>query len=165
MGCRFPPARFPFVSMCVDLIRRRLRLGPILGLAALGFAGCDSVSPSRVPTAVAFLTQPAGASGGTPFTTQPVVEVLDQNDERLAGTAVSVTVGLGSNPSGGQLLGVTTVITTTGLAAFGDLTIDKAGTGYTLVVSVRAAPRASAGLAFWAVRRNRRGFWRRPAVG
>ena len=107
--------------MCVDLIRRRLRLGPILGLAALGFAGCDSVSPSRVPTAVAFLTQPAGASGGTPFTTQPVVEVLDQNDERLAGTAVSVTVGLGSNPSGGQLLGVTTVITTTGLAAFGEL--------------------------------------------
>ena len=145
MGCRFPPARFPFVSMCVDLIRRRLRLGPILGLAALGFAGCDSVSPSRVPTAVAFLTQPAGASGGTPFTTQPVVEVLDQNDERLAGTAVSVTVGLGSNPSGGQLLGVTTVITTTGLAAFGDLTIDKAGTGYTLVVSVRGAAASSAG--------------------
>src|SRR6266516_2113328 len=145
MGCRFPPARFPFVSMCADLVRRRLRLFPILGLAALGFAGCDSVSPSRVPTAVAFLTQPAGASGGTPFTTQPVVEVLDQNDERLAGTPVSVTVGLGSNPSGGQLVGVTTVITTTGLAAFGDLTIDKAGTGYTLVVSVRGAAASSAG--------------------
>src|SRR6266704_1281746 len=127
--------------------RRGSRVVRLVWVALLLAAplGCDSTSPepAPVPTALVFQTEPAEASGGTPFTTQPVVEVLDQNNERLVGTAVSVTVGLGSNPSGGRLSGVTTVNTTTGLAVFSDLAIDKAGSGYTLVASVSGVVRAT----------------------
>ena len=127
--------------------RRGSRVVRLVWVALLVAAplGCDSTSPepAPVPTALVFQTEPAEASGGAPFTTQPVVEVLDQKNERLVGTAVSVTVGLGSNPSGGRLSGVTTVNTTTGLAVFSDLAIDKAGSGYTLVASVSGVVRAT----------------------
>src|SRR6267143_1014406 len=127
--------------------RRGSRVVRLVWVALLVAAplGCDSTSPepAPVPTALVFQTEPDEASGGTPFTTQPVVEVLDQKNGRLVGTAVSVTVGLGSNPSGGRLSGVTTVNTTTGLAVFSDLAIDKAGSGYTLVASVSGVVRAT----------------------
>src|SRR5439155_13237473 len=43
-----------------------------------------------------------------------------------------VTIALGTNPSGGTLSGTKTVTTASGVAAFSNLSIDKAGTGYTL---------------------------------
>jgi len=70
-----------------------------------------------------------------------VVEVLDQNNERLVGTAVSVTVGLGSNPSGADSRG-DDVNTTTGLAVFSDLAIDKR-LRIQLVASVSGVVRAT----------------------
>jgi hypothetical protein len=46
----------------------------------------------------------------------------------------SVTVAIKSNPGGGSLSGTLTAVTVNGVATFGDLRIDKAGTGYTLSV-------------------------------
>jgi alpha-tubulin suppressor-like RCC1 family protein len=101
----------------------------------LAAGGCESVSPEDPedgPLVLAFVTQPAGASGGTPFTTQPVVEVLDATGNRAVGTPATITVELRSNPGGGSLSGTATVTAANGLASFTDLRIDKAGTGYTL---------------------------------
>ena len=47
----------------------------------------------------------------------------------------SVTIALSANPSGGTLSGTTTVNAINGVASFANLSIDKAGTGYTLVAS------------------------------
>jgi len=106
--------------------------------------GCDSTSLSLPPfQRLGVPNRAAEASGGRLSRPQPVVEVLDQNNERLVGTAVSVTVGLGSKPSGGRLSGVTTVNTTTGLAVFSDLAIDKAAQDNTLVASVSGVVRAT----------------------
>src|SRR5207249_8764663 len=42
---------------------------------------------------------------------------------------------IGANPSGGTLAGTATVAAVSGVATFSGLSIDKAGTGYTLVAS------------------------------
>jgi hypothetical protein len=45
-----------------------------------------------------------------------------------------VTVALGANPGGAALGGTTTVTVRGGVATFGNLSVSRAGTGYTLVV-------------------------------
>ena len=44
----------------------------------------------------------------------------------------NVTLGFAANPAGGVLSGTTTVAAVAGIATFGNLSIAKAGTGYTL---------------------------------
>jgi len=44
-------------------------------------------------------------------------------------------MAIGTNPSGGTLTGTTSVTASAGVAAFSQLRIDKAGTGYTLIAS------------------------------
>ena len=101
-------------------------------------ASADNLSPAvsndftvvpGAPSRLRFATEPAGASGGTFFTTQPVVEVFDAVGNRVAGSLVTVTVALGANPHGGHLTGTSTITTTTGLARFTDLALDSAATG------------------------------------
>src|SRR5439155_3941519 len=46
-----------------------------------------------------------------------------------------ITVALGANPSGGTLAGTTSVNAVSGVATFSTLSINNAGTGYTLVAS------------------------------
>src|SRR5262249_4026787 len=46
-----------------------------------------------------------------------------------------VTLAIGANPAAGTLAGTTTVTVSGGLATFSDLSIDNAGTGYTLTAS------------------------------
>src|SRR4029077_5739624 len=47
----------------------------------------------------------------------------------------SVSIALASNPSGGTLSGTTPVTAIGGVATFGDLSINKTGTGYTLTAA------------------------------
>src|SRR3989449_404447 len=47
----------------------------------------------------------------------------------------SITVAIGTNPASGTLSGTTTVAAVSGVATFSDLSIDKAGTGYTVTAS------------------------------
>src|SRR5206468_5927342 len=49
-----------------------------------------------------------------------------------ANFAGSVTIALGTNPSGGTLSGTTTVTAVNGVATFSNVRIDRAGNGYTL---------------------------------
>jgi hypothetical protein len=46
-----------------------------------------------------------------------------------------VSIAIGDNPGGSTLGGTADVAATAGLATFGDLTLDIAGTGYTLTAS------------------------------
>ena len=47
----------------------------------------------------------------------------------------SVTVAIGTNPGGGTLGGTVTVAAVNGVATFSNLSINKAGTGYTLTAT------------------------------
>jgi MYXO-CTERM domain-containing protein len=83
---------------------------------------------------LAFLTQPSNSTAGIAITPAVQVSLLDAFDNATAATA-NVTVGLGSNAAGGTLAGTTTVAAVNGVATFGNLSIARAGTGYTLAAS------------------------------
>jgi hypothetical protein len=89
------------------------------------------------PAKLAFTTQPGNGTGGSPFSTQPVVTLLDANNNTVTGTGQTVTIAIQSNPGGGTLSGTTSVAvnTGTGQASFSNLSIDKTGTGYTLTAT------------------------------
>ena len=86
-------------------------------------------------TRVAFTTQPGGGGAASAWGQQPVVTVQDAGGNTVTTNSSSVTVAIGTNPSGGTLSGTKTVAAVNGVATFADLSIDKAGTGYTLTAA------------------------------
>ena len=97
---------------------------------------------------LAFIVQPSGAVVDqiiTPGIQVAARDTLGNTDPTFTGT---VTIALGSNPSGARLDGSTTVALVSGIARFGDLSVDKVGDGYTLVAAAPGATSAtSAGFA------------------
>jgi hypothetical protein len=69
---------------------------------------------------------------GTAITPQIEVTARDALGNTADGFTDSVTVGIGTNPASGILSGTTTVAPAAGVAAYADLSIDKAGIGYTV---------------------------------
>ncbi len=85
----------------------------------------DAVAITQQVAFVELRTQPGGAVSGVPFTTQPVVELLDNARLPVSdGTSEVVASLLGS----GQLLGTRTVSAVNGVATFTNLAIEGAGT-------------------------------------
>jgi hypothetical protein len=79
-----------------------------------------------------FLQQPADTAAGQ--TLSPViVEVVDAfGNVETSDNSDTITLSLGTNPSGGTLGGTLTVTVSGGIATFTDLAIDAVGDGYTL---------------------------------
>ena len=90
--------------------------------------------PPPPATHVAFTTQPQTTQAAQ---TMPVVRVsaLDDAGNVVTGFTGSITVAIGANPGGGTLSGTTSVTAVSGVATFSTLSINNAGTGYTLVAS------------------------------
>ncbi|HEV8263709.1 MAG TPA: hypothetical protein VGQ06_02080, partial [Gemmatimonadales bacterium] len=119
-------------------------------------------SPAPAPgpaTHLAFTVQPSSTTAGS---TMSPVKVAAQDDagNTDANFTGSITVALNPNPSGGALFGTKTVTAVSGVATFSDLSIDKAGTGYTLQATatvtgatsgtfdIMAVPAAAPGIVF-----------------
>src|SRR5205823_1705269 len=82
-----------------------------------------------------FSTQPAGASAGAPFGTQPVVHVVDAAGNAVSGQSVSLSKFSGP----GTLIGCNTPTTdASGNATFAGCEIDTAGS-YVLTATAGAA--------------------------
>ena len=121
---------------------------------ALAVVACDPTAP----VIIGISTGGGGGGGGhtLAFTVQPSGAVVDQiitpaiqvaardtlgnTDPTFTGT---VTIAPGSNPSGARLDGSTTVALVSGIARFGDLSVDKVGNGYTLVATAPGATSAT----------------------
>jgi len=90
-----------------------------------------------------FAVQPSSATAGNIITPAIQVIVRDSvgNPDTSFTTAITITIGV--NPSGGILSGTASVAPVNGIAQFGDLSIDKAGTGYVLRASATGAVGAS----------------------
>ena len=84
------------------------------------------VVSAGVPFRLAIATQPSStATAGTPFLTQPVIDILDQNGNLETGddtTEVTASLRVGAGP----LLGTTTVTASGGVVTFSDLQDDRA---------------------------------------
>ena len=86
-------------------------------------------------TALAFTSQPSGGTGGTVWTTQPVVRLVDAYGNAASGSAtitLSVTIGTGNLAGQVTCTGGQTKATASSIATFAGCKVDKAGIGYTL---------------------------------
>ncbi len=86
-------------------------------------------------TQLVFTVEPGNIAAGGTITPAVGVTAEDAAGRVATGFAGSVTVAIGTNPSGGTLSGTKTVAAVAGVATFGDLSVDKAGTGYTLTAA------------------------------
>ncbi|HEY6109729.1 MAG TPA: hypothetical protein VIV56_12595, partial [Gemmatimonadales bacterium] len=82
-----------------------------------------------------FVAQPSAALAGVAIAPAVVVAAQDAQGTLVPTFAGNVTIALGNNPGSGTLSGTATVAAVGGLATFSNLSIDKAGVGYTLVAS------------------------------
>ncbi len=83
-------------------------------------------------TKLGFFTQPSNTTGGTTFSPAVQVEVQDASGNRVTTASNSITLAIGTNANNGALSGTVTVAASLGLATFNGVSIDSAGTGYTL---------------------------------
>ncbi len=110
-------------------------IGYRLGATASGLSGANSNTfdiTVGVPARLGFRVQPSNSAAGASITPAVEIEIQDAGGNRVTTATNSVTVALGSNPSGGTLAGTKTVSASGGLATFSSLSINKSGTGYTL---------------------------------
>ncbi|SEK53333.1 Immune inhibitor A peptidase M6 [Stigmatella aurantiaca] len=85
--------------------------------------------------ALAFRVQPSTGVAGAVFTPAVKAAITDAYGNTVPDAAAQVTLALETNPSGGMLLGTATVAAVQGVATFTDLSIPRAGTGYTLTAA------------------------------
>jgi hypothetical protein len=104
-------------------LRRGLRTLPALAAGIIGCGGDQGPTQPAVPTKLVFTVQ---------------VAIQDASGNTVASATATVTVALGTNPGGATLLGTKTMNAGAGVATFGDLVIERAASGYTLVASAGA---------------------------
>src|SRR2546430_10327286 len=117
---------------------------PCPGPELLGNRGIAMGPPGGGGTALrAFRVQPSGVTAGNIMTPAVQVQIQDTLGNVDTSFTASVTLAIGTNPVGGRLSGTTSVAPVNGVALFGDLALDKAGTGYTLTASAPGATGAT----------------------
>ncbi|KFE70236.1 S8 family serine peptidase [Hyalangium minutum] len=125
------------VATFSNLSLQKVATGYTLTASADGLTGTTSNAFAITPAAaakMAILTQPSNTVAGTSITPAVEVTILDRFDNQTTSTA-NVTATLTGTPRGGTLSGTTTVAAVAGRASFGNLSVDKAATGYTLTLS------------------------------
>jgi Bacterial Ig-like domain (group 3)/Bacterial Ig domain len=104
------------------------------------YSGLPSVPFSATAVAgtavkLTFTQPPVTTAAGATLTPPVKVSIQDAGGNTVTSATASVTLAIGTNPSGGTLSGTTTVTAVNGVATFSNLSIDKTGNGYTLTAS------------------------------
>ena len=119
-----------------------------LTATATGLASATSNSftiTAGAANKLAFTTQPTNKVAGFAITPAVTVTVQDAYGNTVTSSNASITVAIGTNPGGGTLSGTKTVAAVNGVATFSTLSIDKAGTGYTLTAASSGLAGATSG--------------------
>ena len=95
------------------------------------------------PNALSFNVQPSSANAGDIITPAVQVTVRDSLGAPDTSFALSITVAVSVNPVGGNLSGTRSIVPVNGIALFGDLVIDRSGSGYVLQATAPGAAPAS----------------------
>ena len=90
---------------------------------------------ASVAAKLAFAVQPTNVVAGTAITPAVTVMIEDAQGNPLTTATNAVTMAIGTNPSSGTLAGTLTVNAVAGVATFSNLSINAAGSGYTLAAS------------------------------
>jgi hypothetical protein len=124
------------VAIFDDLSIDRTGLGYTLTASATGLSGATSAPFDVVPNGLVqlvFTVQPVDSKAGQAISVE--VAIQDALGNIYTAYTGNMAVAIGNNPAGGRLSGSTTVAAVAGVATFSDLSIDVAGTGYTLIAS------------------------------
>jgi uncharacterized repeat protein (TIGR01451 family) len=103
----------------------------IVDTATVAFTGGAPPTATRL----VFGQQPSNAQAGAAISPAVTVRAVDAGGATVPSFTGSVTIAIGTNPGGGALSGTTTVSAVAGVATFSNLSINAAGTGYTLAAS------------------------------
>src|SRR5207253_2500816 len=126
------------VATFFDLSLNKTGTGYTLTASATGFTPVTSTAFDIIPgtaTQLAFTVQPSTTVAGAAISPAVQVTALDPAGNLVPGFTGSVTVTLGNNPGGATLSGTPPVCPARGVATLFDLSLNKAGTGYTLTAS------------------------------
>jgi hypothetical protein len=140
------PAAYPFTAADAGM-------HTFPGMTALATAGSQTLAATDIPASITgslgimvipgvadhllFLQGPTDTAAGQTITPAVTVAVVDQFGNVLTDdNSDTVTISIGTNPSGGTLSGTLTVTVVNGIAMFSDLSIDQIGDGYTLHATV-----------------------------
>ncbi|MCC6575058.1 MAG: hypothetical protein IT462_14875 [Planctomycetes bacterium] len=100
------------------------------------------------PAQLVLTQQPQSIFGGALVAPSPRVQVQDVGGNTVIDFVGDMTASIGNNPSGGTLTGSLTIAVESGIGLFTNLSIDLAGTGYTLTFSVNAGAATGESTAF-----------------
>ena len=131
-----------FSTLSID----KTATGYTLVASASGLSSATSAAftiKTGAATQVVFTAQPTITSAGATITPAVQVTARDGFGNTATGFTEVVTVAIGANPSGGTLSGTTSVAAVAGVATFADLSIDQAGSGYTLTANAAGLPGAT----------------------
>lgn len=82
-----------------------------------------------------YLTAPSSSFAGSAITPAVQVAAEDGSGNVVPSFTGSIAIAIANNAAGGTLSGTTSAVASAGVASFANLSIDKAGTGYTLSAS------------------------------
>ncbi|HEX4525926.1 MAG TPA: invasin domain 3-containing protein, partial [Gaiellaceae bacterium] len=123
-----------FANLSID----KVGTGYTLAFSATGLTAATSSAFNVNAGAAAKLTfvqQPTSATAGSSLSPAVTVAVTDAFGNTVTSSAATITMAIGTNPSGGSLSGTTSTAASSGVASFANLSIGKGGTGYTLAAS------------------------------
>jgi hypothetical protein len=109
------------------------------GSGLVGVAGGNGGGSNTPPSSLSFFVQPNTADVGQVISPAVQIAAFDSLGGADSAFTGSITISLASNPTGATLSGTKVVRASKGIASFGDLRLDKAGT-YTLRASTSGAP-------------------------
>src|SRR5881296_2023145 len=120
-------------------LRNQLFLAGVV-LCGVALGGCSSAGPVQPPgvgaaAKLAFIVQPSNALAGGAITPAMQVAVQDAQGNTVTTATTTITVAIGTNPASGTLAGTKTVAAVNGVATFSTLSLNLAGTGYTLTAT------------------------------
>jgi alpha-tubulin suppressor-like RCC1 family protein len=118
-----------------NLVLDKAGTGYTLTATASGLTGATSNAFTVTPgpaNKLIFAVQPSNVAVGAAIGPAVAVAVQDTWGNTVLEPSTSITVAIGTNPAGGTLAGTTTVAAASGVAIFSNLTLDRAGAGYTL---------------------------------
>ncbi len=136
------------VATFANLSLNKVGSGYTLTASATGFTAATSAAFDIAPAAaakLAFTVQPSGVAAGAAIAPAVQVTARDAFDNDVLGFTGNVTMALGANPGGGTLAGTLTRPAAVGVASFADLSVNKAGAGYTLAATASGLTGATSG--------------------
>lgn len=141
-----------FANLTVDKVGTGYTLTATATSLTSATSSAFAVNPGAAAK-LAFTVQPSTVAAGAAVSPAVQVTVQDAlgNTVTSATTSITLTITSGTGTPGAVLGGTRTVAAVSGVATFSNLTVDKAGTGYTLTATATATSLTSATSSAFAV--------------